>query len=110
MSMGSNRGTISTFSSQGGLSALTSPAHINDNKCISLVDDKTIRLIAPDGTRKSVSAVDDKIYSFDKIFPESSDQEDIYASVSSLVKATVNGYNTTIFAYGCTGSGKSYTM
>ena len=77
------------------------------------IDDKTIRLVAPEnsqGNRKSVAAVDDKIYTFDKIFPEESTQEDIYGSVSSLVKATVRGYNTTIFAYGCTGSGKSFTM
>ena len=85
-------------------------------KCITLIDDKTIRLIAPEkdgphgGSRKSVSAVDDKLYSFDKIFPEEAAQEDIYKSVSSMVKATVRGYNTTIFAYGCTGSGKSFTM
>ena len=37
-------------------------------------------------------------------------QEDVYDHVSSLVRATVSGYNTTIFAYGSTGSGKSYTM
>lgn len=62
------------------------------------------------GSRKSVSAVDDKLFTFDKIFPESAAQEDIYRSVSEHVHATVNGYNTTIFAYGTTGSGKSYTM
>ena len=78
-----------------------------------MIDDNTVRITPPDGSqgpRKSVSAVDDKIFSFDKIFPEECTQEDIYSSVSAHVKATVSGYNTTIFAYGSTGSGKSYTM
>jgi hypothetical protein len=81
--------------------------------CVVAPDDKTIRLVAPDGiyaTRSSVSAVDDKIYHFDKVFMEDSSQEAIYESVSDHVLATVRGYNTTIFAYGVTGSGKSYTM
>jgi hypothetical protein len=109
-------GSWSTFSSAGQptyggqLTALSASA---ESKCVLTVDEKTIRLVAPDGaysSRKAVSAVDDKIYTFDKIFPELTSQEDIYRSVSSMVKATVRGYNTTIFAYGCTGSGKSYTM
>lgn len=62
------------------------------------------------GSRKSVNAVDDKIFTFDEVFNEMCSQEDIYQSVTTHVKATVRGYNTTIFAYGSTGSGKSYTM
>ena len=76
-------------------------------KCASLLDERTIRLTPPDGTsglmRKAVSAVDDRLFSFDKIFPETCTQEDIYKNVSTYVKATVRGYNTTIFAYGATG-------
>ena len=80
-------------------------------KCVMAVDDRTVRLMPSmvDG-RKSVSAVDDKLYTFDCVFPESSTQELLYDSVSNHVKATVAGYNTTIFAYGSTGSGKSHTM
>ena len=54
--------------------------------------------------------MDDKLYSFDRIFPQNSTQEEIYDCVSDHVVETVNGYNTTIFAYGATGSGKSFTM
>jgi hypothetical protein len=84
-------------------------------KCAAVLDEKTIRLTPPpDGTpsmsRKTVPAVDDKVFSFDKVFEESTTQEDMYNSVSTHVKATVRGYNTTIFAYGSTGSGKSFTM
>jgi hypothetical protein len=82
-------------------------------KCAVQIDEKTVRIMPPDGalgSRKSVAAVDDKMFSFDKVFPEDGSQEDLYQSVSAHVKATVRGYNTTIFAYGSTGSGKSYTM
>ena len=82
-------------------------------KCVAQVDDKTVRIMPPDGalgSRKAVSAVDDKIFSFDRVLPEDATQEDMYQSVSAHVKATVRGYNTTIFAYGSTGSGKSHTM
>ena len=83
-------------------------------KCVISVDDKTIRLTQPDGTHSSrkisVAAVDDKIFSYDKIFAEEKSQEDIYLHVSPHVRATVRGYNTTVFAYGSTGSGKTFTM
>jgi centromeric protein E len=99
---------IKVSSSTGSL-----PSNSNKNKCVTLQDESTIRITPPDGvlgSRKTVTAVDDKIFNFDKVFPENSSQEDIYKSVSSLVRATVRGYNTTIFAYGSTGSGKSFTM
>jgi Kinesin motor domain len=81
--------------------------------CAHLIDDKTVRISLPDATsssRKGAPSPDDKTFSFDKVFPEQASQEDIYQSVSTHVKATVRGYNTTIFAYGSTGSGKSFTM
>ncbi|KAL3277393.1 hypothetical protein HHI36_012742 [Cryptolaemus montrouzieri] len=50
-------------------------------------------------------------YNFDKIFTEESSQEDIYnGSVKPLVQRVKEGYNCTIFAYGQTGTGKTYTM
>ena len=61
-------------------------------------------------SRKGAPVVDDKVFSFDRVFPEEGTQDDLYQSVSAHVKATIRGYNTTIFAYGSTGSGKSYTM
>ena len=70
-------------------------------RCVALADDKTVRIMPPDsalGSRKAVAAVDDKMFSFDRVFPEDASQEDMYHSVSAHVKATVRGYNTTIFA------------
>lgn len=83
------------------------------SECAVTVFDSSIRLSAPDGTsysRKSVQAVDDKVFTFDQVFTPDSTQEDVYAKVAQHAKAVIRGYNTTVFAYGSTGSGKSYTM
>ena len=50
-------------------------------------------------------------YTFDYIFGMDSTQEQVYeiAAVPSI-KSLVEGYNSTIFAYGQTGTGKTYTM
>ena len=81
----------------------------NFERCVRAIDDKTIRFSPPDaiyGSRKGVPAVDDKIYTFDAVFDEQASQEQVYELVRSNVKATVKGFNTTIFAYGSTGSGE----
>lgn len=84
----------------------------HEKSVLGFIDDKTVRISPPDqtGVRKPVAAVDDKVFTYDKVFSDTCNQEDVYDSVSQMVRATVRGYNTTIFAYGSTGSGKSYTM
>jgi len=57
-----------------------------------------------------VQAVDDKVFTFDQVFKPDCTQEDVYSKVAQHAKAVIHGYNTTVFAYGSTGSGKSYTM
>ncbi|KAK5983449.1 Kinesin motor domain-containing protein [Trichostrongylus colubriformis] len=48
---------------------------------------------------------------FDKVYGPSTTQERIYADmVSPQVERVLAGYNCTLFAYGQTGTGKTYTM
>ncbi|ROK31094.1 Kinesin heavy chain isoform 5A [Anabarilius grahami] len=52
-----------------------------------------------------------KPYVFDKVFPTNCTQEQVYNSCAKrIVKDVLDGYNGTIFAYGQTSSGKTYTM
>ena len=55
-------------------------------------------------------ASEDKLYSFDRVFSPHVTQTEVYEAVKSHVQAAVRGYNATIFAYGSTGSGKTYTL
>ncbi|KAK9280536.1 hypothetical protein L1049_014228 [Liquidambar formosana] len=68
--------------------------------------------------RREVSAIQniankqiDRTFAFDKVFGPTSQQKDLYdQAVSPIVNEVLEGYNCTIFAYGQTGTGKTYTM
>lgn len=48
---------------------------------------------------------------FDRLFDEDATQNEIYESTTKpSIDAVLNGYNSTIFAYGATGCGKTYTI
>ena len=50
-------------------------------------------------------------YTFDHIFDMDSTQDDVYKIAAvPAVESLMSGYNSTIFAYGQTGTGKTYTM
>lgn len=53
----------------------------------------------------------DRTFTFDKVFGPNSQQSDLYdQSIVPIVNEVLDGYNCTIFAYGQTGTGKTYTM
>ncbi len=47
---------------------------------------------------------------FDQVLGPEATQNDVFVSIQPLVESAVDGYNATIFAYGFTGGGKTYTM
>ena len=75
-------------------------------------------VLSTDGVRgKSVelsmgpSALSNKTYHFDNVFSPAADQNMIYDDVvKPMLDEMLTGYNCTIFAYGQTGTGKTYTM
>jgi kinesin family protein 22 len=82
-------------------------------------DEKCVRVIPPVHPAKESTAIElfDKImmqvtqYQFDGTYDEHSTQEGIYSQqVPQMLEACFQGINSTIFAYGMTGSGKTYTM
>ncbi|KAJ1299133.1 hypothetical protein BS78_01G508300 [Paspalum vaginatum] len=60
-------------------------------------------LITNSGTTK-------KTFKFDRVFTPKDDQDVVYADASPLVTSVLDGYNVCIFAYGQTGTGKTFTM
>lgn len=53
----------------------------------------------------------EKKYTFDVAFGAESTNSKLYkATIAPLIKHVISGHNCTVFAYGATGSGKTYTM
>ncbi|XP_072230004.1 kinesin-like protein KIF19 [Leuresthes tenuis] len=78
------------------------------------VDDQMVVLMDPmedpdDILRANRSR--EKTYMFDVAFDFSASQEEVYRSTTKeLIEGLISGYNATVFAYGPTGCGKTYTM
>ena len=63
------------------------------------------------GTISLKREFDRKCFTFDSVYDGSSSQKDIYSKVADpVVNSVMQGYNGTIFAYGQTGTGKTFTM
>lgn len=79
-----------------------------------------IALHKPEGFKQSELGLDtinttqeaeEKIFTFDHAYDETSSQVEVYEECAkSIIKNVLEGYNGTIFAYGQTGTGKTYTM
>ncbi|KAG9440162.1 hypothetical protein H6P81_020327 [Aristolochia fimbriata] len=78
------------------------------NGCASVVDfdgakDGDLGILTNGGPAK-------KTFKFDRVFTPKDDQVDVFADASPLVVSVLDGYNVCIFAYGQTGTGKTFTM
>jgi len=51
-----------------------------------------------------------KEFSFDEVFGPTSQQDYVYENTANLIQSAYDGYNVCIFAYGQTGTGKTFTM
>ncbi|WKX96693.1 hypothetical protein Q1695_012826 [Nippostrongylus brasiliensis] len=69
---------------------------------IDEMDNGVVHLAHPSGRKTSDGA--------DFVIPMGFTQEQIFAQVSPIITSCIDGYNVCLFAYGHTGSGKTYTM
>ncbi|KZV56368.1 hypothetical protein F511_00365 [Dorcoceras hygrometricum] len=70
------------------------------------IGDTSVRKVS----EESVTVAERK-YTFDSVLDSNSTQEDVYRLIGApVVRDALLGYNTTVVAYGKTGSGKTYTM
>ncbi|CAD7928153.1 unnamed protein product [Amoebophrya sp. A120] len=69
------------------------------------------RLGAVTGVNKDSTASNQYSFHFDRVFPTNSPQKKVYEYAAlPTVKSVMEGFNGTVFAYGQTASGKTYTM
>ncbi|KAI0719510.1 kinesin-domain-containing protein [Cerioporus squamosus] len=65
------------------------------------------RGFVPPGTKR----YKDRRFIFDRVFGHNASQTEVYGSTARpLLKTLLDGFNTTIFAYGATGCGKTHTI
>ncbi|XP_030631573.1 kinesin-like protein KIF19 [Chanos chanos] len=86
--------------------AATIVAHRVDDQMVVLMDP----MEDPDDVLRA-NRSREKTYMFDVAFDYSATQEEVYrATTKGLIEGLISGYNATVFAYGPTGCGKTYTM
>ncbi|KAA8544993.1 hypothetical protein F0562_019790 [Nyssa sinensis] len=51
-----------------------------------------------------------KEFGLDKVFSQEASQEDVFVEVEPILRSALDGNNVCIFAYGQTGTGKTFTM
>ncbi|RCV17834.1 hypothetical protein SETIT_3G251500v2, partial [Setaria italica] len=51
-----------------------------------------------------------KAFKFDRVFGPEDDQEAVFVETVPVVRSVMDGFNVCIFAYGQTGTGKTFTM
>lgn len=75
------------------------------------LDPKDIKLIQSSESADGRNVVKKRFeFSFDRVFNPDSTQSDVFKEISQLVQSACDGYNVCIFAYGVTGSGKTFTV
>jgi hypothetical protein len=83
---------------------------------LRVVDDRVVLVLDPEPNDKDYLDVvqhrsKEKQYTFDVAFPAAATNADVYLhTIQPLVKKSFDGINCTVFAYGATGSGKTFTM
>ncbi|KAA1077039.1 hypothetical protein PGTUg99_000252 [Puccinia graminis f. sp. tritici] len=73
---------------------------------ITPINSTTISVEAP----SAASTKSTQKFTFDRVFSPEEGQQQVWTSVEALISRFLEGYNVTVFAYGQTSSGKSYTM
>ena len=88
---------------------------LSNTETVKIMDDKMVILLdpieynGPNNVFKNRSR--EQTYAFDFAFDKYSTQQKIFENTTKfLLEGVVNGYNATVFAYGATGAGKTYTM
>ncbi|KAL1294164.1 hypothetical protein HN51_054832 [Arachis hypogaea] len=64
--------------------------------------DYELQVVASDSTKKQ--------FKFDHVFKPEDNQEAVFAQTKPVIASVLDGFNVCIFAYGQTGTGKTFTM
>ncbi|KAG1346920.1 kinesin-like protein KIN-8A [Cocos nucifera] len=81
--------------------------------CVKIVNRKEVYLteFASETDYLRLKRLRGRHFCFDASFPDSTTQQEVYAATTAdLVEGVLQGRNGSVFCYGATGAGKTYTM
>ncbi|PIA63468.1 hypothetical protein AQUCO_00201070v1, partial [Aquilegia coerulea] len=81
--------------------------------CVRIVNRRDIYLteFASENDYLRLKRLRGRHFTFDASFPDSTSQQEVYSTTTSeLVEGVLQGRNGSVFCYGATGAGKTYTM
>ncbi|XP_060204854.1 kinesin-like protein KIN-8A isoform X1 [Lycium barbarum] len=81
--------------------------------CVKIVDGRDVYLteFATENDYLRLKRLRGRHFTFDASFPDTANQHDVYSTTTAeLVEAVLQGRNGSVFCYGATGAGKTYTM
>ena len=85
---------------------------ISSVECIRAINSTSL-LVTTDSSinNKKSNQIKEQQFFFDYVFDKNTSQQAIYENTTkNLLTGIIDGFNATVFAYGATGSGKTYTM
>lgn len=112
-----NKGTSNILVAVRARPLSNKEAETDSFEVLEILDDKVVVLLDP-GTNAPkpeeafrINRSKEKQYAFDYAFGKNASQQDVYQRTTGfLLEGVVSGFNATVFAYGSTGAGKTYTM
>lgn len=83
-------------------------------QCVFPLDKRRVLLVDPEKFENNIlrqNRQHERKFEFDATFGAVSQQEDVHETTTGpIIDSVVQGFNATVFAYGATGSGKTFTM
>ena len=86
-------------------------SEFSKTECLTIQNQNTLSIENLDVKQIKAKTVKEQQYTYDLVFNKNSSQAEVYENTTKiLLNSILNGFNATVFAYGATGSGKTYTM
>uniref|UniRef100_A0A7S1PI74 Kinesin motor domain-containing protein n=1 Tax=Percolomonas cosmopolitus TaxID=63605 RepID=A0A7S1PI74_9EUKA len=92
------KGKIRVYARVRPFSSVETDSAVHTN-IVDFVDDSTLTIIPKE-----------KTFRFNRVFSPNNTQDEVFSDTKDLIQSSLDGYNVCIFAYGQTGTGKTWTI
>ena len=79
-------------------------------EAVKVINNNSLSVSGENSIKKN-NQIKEQQFFFDNVFDKNTSQQEIYNKTTKcLLEGIIEGFNATVFAYGATGAGKTYTM